>query len=51
VWPEAGAGEGGRRPEVGEDPDKRAPLVCERERGGGGVGRVGRNIAGPAELG
>jgi hypothetical protein len=24
----------GRRPEVGEDPDKRAPLVCERERGG-----------------
>jgi hypothetical protein len=27
-------GEGGRRPEVGGDPDKRAPLVCERERGG-----------------
>jgi hypothetical protein len=25
---------GGRRPEVGGDPDKRAPLVCERGRGG-----------------
>jgi hypothetical protein len=25
---------GGGRPEVGEDPDKRAPLVGERERGG-----------------
>jgi hypothetical protein len=25
---------GGGRPEVGEDPDKRAPLAGERERGG-----------------